>query len=218
MHGSIRLLWVPVFIVGLLAGSAVGPGAGVHGQAKITCPDAIGPCPNQMYPVQVPPFPKTQVHTRASYWATADIRNAHRLLSAADAAGRGLDPNTTLHDFPYRSRTLAMVIRHVSEKGGNVAQQQMGVGQFFVIMGGSGTIVAGGQIADPVTLADKGPPVWGELRGSSITGGERFDVKEGDYLTIPPNVPAQVKATTGEGLTYMALQVNAQMYPWELVR
>ena len=112
-----------------------------------------------------------------------------------------------------------MVIEHTPENGaGNMAEQSMGVGQLVVFMGGTGTVVAGGEIPDAVTLSEEGQPIWGELRGSSIQGGETFQVKQGDFLTIPPNTPAQFTANSTGGLTYMTMKVNAQMYPWELIR
>ena len=37
-------------------------------------------------------------------------------------------------------------------------------------------------------------------------------------MTIPANQPAPFTAPSRGGLTYMAMKVNAQPYPWELIR
>ena len=56
------------------------------------------------------------------------------------------------------------------------------------------------------------------MRGAAITGGETFMLKEGDWVSIPPNSPSQFKADSVDGLTYMVMKINAQLYPWDLTR
>jgi hypothetical protein len=47
-------------------------------------------------------------------------------------------------------------------------------------MRGRGTVVAGGQLVSPAVLVEKGQAIPGELRAKAITGGETFQLKEGD--------------------------------------
>ena len=37
-------------------------------------------------------------------------------------------------------------------------------------------------------------------------------------MTIPANQPAQFTATSRSRMTCMVMKVNAQLYPWELIR
>jgi hypothetical protein len=154
----------------------------------------------------------------ATYWSINDIRAAHETISAAHRSGNTIDPNSTLHDFPYWTRTHSLFIYHtLQNENGQTAHQHAGYSQFIVIMGGTGRVIAGGQLQQPAVLTERGQPIPGELRGSSIAAGETFVLKEGDWLSIPPNTPAQFKADAG-GLTYMVMKINAMLYPWDLIR
>lgn len=214
------------------------------GIMDVSCPDAEGSCedqsadpfrnretgehmPAEFHTTTPPPIPgagfgrRSQKYLESMYWAIDDIRNAHQVLVDAELAGRlnQVDPNAALHDFPLWSRTMGWFVEHTPQNPtGPTAEQSMGVSQFIVFMGGTGTVLAGGEITDAVTLTENGRQIWGELRGNTIRGGETFQVKEGDFMTIPANQPAQFTATSSGGLTYMAMKVNAQMYPWELIR
>jgi len=99
-----------------------------------------------------------------------------------------------------------------------MAEQHQGYAQFMVIMGGSGTVVAGGTLSAPATLKEGNRDVPGELRGREIRGGETFAVTEGDWVSIPANLPSLVRADSADGLTYMVMKINAQLYPWDLIR
>lgn len=157
--------------------------------------------------------------TRATHWSIDDIRRAHETLAEAERSGRTMDPNDALHDFPYWTRTHSLFIRHVSANaGGDTAEQHLGYAQFIVIMGGDGEIRAGGRIENAATLVEDGRQMPGELRGTSIAGGERFEVGPGDWVSIPANTPTQVTTHAGGGLTYMVMKINAMLYPWEFIR
>ena len=157
--------------------------------------------------------------TQASHWSIDDIRKSHQTLADAARAGRAIDPNSTLHDFPYWTRTHAMFLRHVPEKpAGDTAEQHLGYAQFIVVTGGTGSVTAGGQMQKPTVFMENGRPISGELRGSAITGGQTFELGAGHVVSIPGNIPTQFKATSPGGLTYMVVKINAMMYPWEHVR
>lgn len=220
-----NLVWVVVVVAGSFAGYAISPG-GTFAAQRGADPGAVNeqhqapefrstiPAPQLRQPVPLwPNQPKD-----ATYWSIDDIHAAHDTLSAAEKSGKRIDPNSALHDFPYWTRTHSLFIAHTPQKDvGQTAHQHLGYSQFIVIMGGTGSVVAGGELQNPVVLTEAGQPIAGELRGSSISGGDTFAVKEGDWLSIPANTPAQFKAGAG-GLTYMVMKVNAMLYPWELIR
>lgn len=244
MNRLIQLSWLPVLVAGLVCGYTMGPAMTVAAQAPriVNCPDAPpGPCPDQTgnlnmkSGVQQPAEWHTKIpaeslwqgtrtmwmqHPRkATYWSIVDVDKVHPQLADADKSGKSVDPNTLLHDFPYWSRTHSMFVSHMHQKAsGNTAQQHFGYHQFIVIMGGSGTVQAGGTLNKPVVLTEKGQPISGELRGASISGGETFQVGKGDWVSIPGNSPTQVKASGADGLTYMVMKINAGVYPWEFIR
>jgi mannose-6-phosphate isomerase-like protein (cupin superfamily) len=141
------------------------------------------------------------------------------VLADAEIAGTAADPNQALHNFPYWTRTHSAFIQHVPQKPtANGAQQHTGYAQFIVVMGGSGTLVAGGRIENARVLTESGRQIPGELRGSAIAGARTYQLGAGDLLSIPANTPAQFSSRSRGGLTYMVMKVNAMLYPWDLIR
>jgi hypothetical protein len=220
-----NLAVVAVIIVGSVVGYSISPAGAIaaqrgsdpnlmNGQHQPPEFKSVIPAPQLRQPV--PMWPNQPQN--ATYWSIDDIRAAHETLSAAHKSGKTIDPNSTLHDFPYWTRTHSLFIYHTPQnEAGKTAHQHAGYSQFIVIMGGSGSVVAGGRLEQQAVLTEGGQAIPGELRGSSIAGGETFVLKEGDWLSIPPNTPAQFKAGAG-GLTYMVMKVNAMLYPWDLIR
>jgi quercetin dioxygenase-like cupin family protein len=157
--------------------------------------------------------------TDGTHWSIDDIRKSHQAMADAESTGKSIDPNSTLHDFPYWTRTHSMFLYHVPQVGrGKRAEQHIGYSQFIVVMGGTGTLQVGGTLSSPAMLEEKGAPIWGELRGTTVVGGTTFNLKEGDWVSIPPNTPSYVKATGRGGVSYMVMKINAGLFPWELVR
>ena len=206
--------FVLVVLLGYFAGTLLSAGSTVAAQHEPPEFKSTIPAPQLRQPIPMwPNQPKD-----AMYWSIDDITKAHEALAAAERAGRPVDPDTTLHDFPYWTRTHSYFIVHVPRKGRILAQQHAGYSQFIVVMGGSGRVAAGGQLVRPSVLVDQGQPIPGELRGSGVQGGETFSLKTGDWVSIPANSPAQFAAESDGGLTYMVMKINAMLYPWDLIR
>lgn len=209
------LKFVVVVVLGYFAGTLLSAGSIVAAQHEPPEFKSAIPAPQLRQPIPMwPNQPKD-----AMYWSIDDITKAHTMLADAERAGKTLDPNTTLHDFPYWTRTHSYFIVHVPQKGRPAPpQQHAGYSQFIVIMGGTGQVVAGGQLVGPSVLVDKGQAIAGELRGKAINGGDTFALQAGDWVSIPANSPAQFTAQSEGGLTYMVMKINAMLYPWDLIR
>ena len=217
-----NVTWPLVVLVGVLAGYGINKSSRLNAQQVA---GGNGPWrPVWDSPVSAPALARgftswPNQPTAATHWAIEDIRKVHPLLADAEKAGKKVDPNAALHDFPYWTRTHSMFIEHVPQKAsGRTAQQHMGYAQFIVILGGEGMVVAGGQLQNPMTLTEGGRQLPGEIRGPSITGGQTFRLGEGDVVSIPANSPAQLTANTPGGMTYMVMKINAMLYPWEWIR
>jgi len=74
----------------------------------------------------------------------------------------------------------------------------------FVITAGEGTLVTGGKLVN--SRVDKP----GELRGSSIAGGENLHYSPGDIIHIPAGVPHQMLVEKGQPVTYFVVKVSGQ--------
>ncbi len=74
----------------------------------------------------------------------------------------------------------------------------------FVVQSGDATVVAGGSIEG---RHETGP---GEIRGTSVTGGERRRVGPGDVVHIPANTPHQMLLEPGHHITYFVVKVESR--------
>jgi mannose-6-phosphate isomerase-like protein (cupin superfamily) len=74
----------------------------------------------------------------------------------------------------------------------------------FIIVSGQAALVTGGKIVNPHTEKP------GEIRGSSIEGGERRRVAEGDIVHIPAKTPHQLLIENGKPFTYFVVKVTGQ--------
>ncbi len=74
----------------------------------------------------------------------------------------------------------------------------------FVVESGQATLVTGGKMVNPHTTKA------GEIRGSSIAGGERHNLGAGDIVHIPAGTPHQLLVQSSKPFTYFVIKVSAQ--------
>lgn len=74
----------------------------------------------------------------------------------------------------------------------------------FIVQSGAATIVTGGKIVKPQTTK------LGEIRGSSIEGGERHTLATGDIIHIPAGTPHQLLIDKGTPFAYFVVKVTGQ--------
>jgi mannose-6-phosphate isomerase-like protein (cupin superfamily) len=74
----------------------------------------------------------------------------------------------------------------------------------LVVEKGEATIIIGGKMVG----GHETEP--GELRGTSIEGGEKIALKTGDVIHIPAGVPHQMLVTKGSPITYFVVKVSGQ--------
>lgn len=71
----------------------------------------------------------------------------------------------------------------------------------FVITSGSATLISGGKLVKPHTEKP------GELRGTSISGGQKQLVQQGAIVHIPAGIPHQLVLEKGQPITYFVVKV-----------
>ncbi len=74
----------------------------------------------------------------------------------------------------------------------------------FFVEAGSADLVTGGKVVNPQTQKP------GEIRGSSIQGGEKHEVATGDIIHIPAGVPHQLLIGKTKPFTYFVVKVTGQ--------
>jgi mannose-6-phosphate isomerase-like protein (cupin superfamily) len=74
----------------------------------------------------------------------------------------------------------------------------------FVVESGQATLLTGGKIVNPQKQKE------GEIRGTSIEGGERQQIGAGDIVHIPAGMPHQLLVDQGQPFVYFVLKVTGQ--------
>jgi mannose-6-phosphate isomerase-like protein (cupin superfamily) len=74
----------------------------------------------------------------------------------------------------------------------------------FVVESGAATIVTGGKIVNAKTEKP------GEIRGTSISGGEKHTLAAGDIIHIPAGTPHQLLIQKGKPFAYFVVKVSGQ--------
>jgi mannose-6-phosphate isomerase-like protein (cupin superfamily) len=132
---------------------------------------------------------------KLDHWTTAELleRAKHLKELAVKADGSASE---TLEKYPHHYTMLA----YRQHSGGGELHQNFA--DIFFILEGHATVVIGGSVVDPKTTAP------GEIRGKSVDGGSRQELKAGDVVHIPSGTPHQTLVADGEAVTYFVVKVE----------
>lgn len=132
---------------------------------------------------------------RSDHWSTAQLLERAKHLQELAARGDG-SASETLEKYPHHYTMLAF---RQSSGGGELHQN---FADIFFILDGHATVVTGGTLVDEKTTGT------GEMRGKSVEGGLRQDVKAGDVVHIPAGMPHQTLVAQGDTVTYFVIKVE----------
>lgn len=132
---------------------------------------------------------------KSDHWSTAELRERAKQLRVKAAQGDG-SASETLEKYPHHYTMLAFRER---SGGGELHQNFADV---FFILDGHATVVTGGSLIEQKATAP------GEMRGNSVEGGSRQDVKAGDVVHIPAGMPHQTLVPDGDSVTYFVVKVE----------
>lgn len=108
---------------------------------------------------------------------------------------------------PFTSQSLARYGNHylmlAQREATGSAEVHEHEADIFVVENGDAQLVTGGKLVNPKTLKP------GEIRGSSIQGGEKQAVTKGDIIHIPAGTPHQLLVTS-KPFTYFVVKVTGQ--------
>jgi mannose-6-phosphate isomerase-like protein (cupin superfamily) len=131
------------------------------------------------------------------HWTPAQLLDRAKHLREAAAHGDG-SASEVLERYPRHYTMLAFRNRS------GLGEEHWNYADVFYILDGSATVVTGGELVDAKTTAP------GELRGSSVNGGSRQEVKAGDIVHIPSGTPHQMLLPQGATVTYFVLKVQEE--------
>jgi mannose-6-phosphate isomerase-like protein (cupin superfamily) len=141
------------------------------------------------------------------------------LTNAADPEGFGFwrgsivanaatDLSPKIDDHKFAWLPLGTYSNHylgVSHREGNggaeLHQTQVDI---WIVEDGEATLVLGGTIVNPKPVRPN------EIRGTSIDGGETYQLSKGDVVHIPANVPHELRIPNGKTFTYMVIKVDSK--------
>lgn len=119
---------------------------------------------------------------------------------------QGMTQKLAQKGTPFASGYLVKYSNHYTELAYRAATGSAEVHEheadFFVIESGEGALVTGGNLVNPKTEKP------GEIRGSSITGGQKRPVAPGDIVHIPAGTPHQLLIT--KPISYFVVKVTGQ--------
>lgn len=132
---------------------------------------------------------------KSDHWSKAQLMERAKQLEQQAAKGDG-SASETLEKYPHHYTMLAF-----REKSGG-GELHQNFADMFVILDGHATVVTGGSIVEQKTI---GP---GEIRGKSVQGGTRQEVRAGDVVHIPAGMPHQTLVAEGDTVTYFVVKAE----------
>ncbi len=132
---------------------------------------------------------------KSDHWSTAELLERAKHLKELAAKGEG-SASETLEKYPHHYTMLA----YREHSGGGEVHQDFA--DIFFILDGHATVVTGGTLIEGKTTAP------GEMRGKSVDGGSRQELKAGDVVHIPAGTPHQTLVADGQTVTYFVVKVE----------
>ena len=107
--------------------------------------------------------------------------------------GSASDP---LKEYPQHSIMLSVRIRS------GIAELHEDFADLFFVLEGRATLVTGGTVADPETAAP------GEIRGSTVMGGNRQELRPGDVAHVAAGTPHHMLLAGDKTLTCLVVKIQ----------
>jgi mannose-6-phosphate isomerase-like protein (cupin superfamily) len=129
------------------------------------------------------------------HWSPAALQERASALREQAEQGDGA-ASITLREFP---RHCAMLLVRT---GDGLAEVHENFADLFYVLDGSAALVTGGVVADARGI---GP---GETRGSSVAGGARQELREGDVAHVPAGLPHQMVVEAGQTIACLVMKLR----------
>jgi mannose-6-phosphate isomerase-like protein (cupin superfamily) len=131
----------------------------------------------------------------ADHWPAAILLERAAYLRKLAKAGDG-QASETLKEYLRHATMLSFRARD------GVAELHENFADLFYVLDGRATLVTGGTVVGAETIAP------GEIRGASIEGGVRQELRAGDVAHVPAGVPHQMLVSGDKTFTAFVVKIE----------
>lgn len=131
---------------------------------------------------------------RWQHWQSSQLKGYAKKLAPK------IDAQKVASESLGKYNNHSMLVSH--REGDGLAELHEKQADVFFVESGEGAVVIGGE------MVDAKPSAPGEMRGSSITDGEKRELKRGDIVHISAGVPHQFLVKAGKELTCVFVKVD----------
>ncbi|MGD0939035.1 MAG: cupin domain-containing protein [Terracidiphilus sp.] len=132
---------------------------------------------------------------QSDHWSAAVLLERAAYLRKLAKSGNGAE-SETLKEFP---RHHAMLLVRSRDGGAEVHEN---FADLFYVLDGRASLVTGGTVAGAASV---GP---GEIRGSSVEGGRRQELRAGDIAHVPAGTPHQMLVAGDKTITCLVIKIQ----------
>jgi mannose-6-phosphate isomerase-like protein (cupin superfamily) len=138
---------------------------------------------------------KQQPPEHPDHWSSPVLLERAAYLRQLARHGDG-SASETLREYPQHCAML--LVR--SRDGGAEAHENFA--DVFYVLDGRAMLVTGGTIADASRIAP------GEIRGGSVEGGARQELRAGDVAHVPAGVPHQMLVSGEQTISCLVVKIQ----------
>ena len=131
----------------------------------------------------------------ADHWPAPILLERAAYLRKLARHGDG-QASETLREYPQHAAMLSFRARD------GVAELHEKFADLFYVLDGRATLVTGGTVVDAQTIRQ------GEIRGASIEGGIRQELRAGDVAHVPAGVPHQMLVRGDKTFTSLVVKIE----------
>jgi mannose-6-phosphate isomerase-like protein (cupin superfamily) len=153
------------------------------------------PAEKEVVPRAAKSRPRKDDPPHCDHWTPAILLERAAYLRKLAKHGDG-QASETLHEYPQHATMLSFRARD------GVAELHENFADLFYVLDGRATLVTGGTVIG----AEKVGP--GEIRGVSIEGGSRLELRAGDMAHVPAGVPHQMLVPGDKTFTSFVVKIQ----------